>query len=75
MVKKNRALVYGQNLEEEDFSTEVAGSMGALETTNIFTVDNTRTRLKHSNHTIAQLKNQLKDIEKNFREEINKGLE
>jgi hypothetical protein len=35
MVKKHRALVDGQNLEEEDFSTEVVGSMGAMETTNI----------------------------------------
>jgi hypothetical protein len=36
MVKKHRVLVDGQNLEEEDFTTEVAGSMGALATTNFF---------------------------------------
>jgi hypothetical protein len=46
MVRKHRVLVDGQNLEEEDFSTEVAGSMGALEKTNLFIVDNMRTRLK-----------------------------
>ena len=55
MVKKHRVLVDGQNLEKEDFSTEVAGSMGAMETTNLFTVDNMRTRIKKSNHIIAQL--------------------
>jgi hypothetical protein len=46
MVKKNRVLIYGQNLEEEYFSTEVAGSMGDLATTNLFIVDNMKTRLK-----------------------------
>jgi hypothetical protein len=75
MVRKHRVLVDGQNLEEEDFSTEVAGSMGALATTNLFTVDSMRTRLKQSNHMIAQLQNQIKNTEKNIREEINKGLE
>jgi hypothetical protein len=75
MVKKHRVLVDGQNLEEEDFATEVAGSMGALATTNLFTVDNMRTRLKQSNHRIVQLQNQLKDTEKNIKEEINKGLD
>jgi uncharacterized protein involved in exopolysaccharide biosynthesis len=49
--------------------------MGALETTNLFTIDNMRTRLKQSNHRIVQLQNQLKDTEKNIKEEINKGLE
>jgi uncharacterized protein involved in exopolysaccharide biosynthesis len=75
MVRKHRVLVDGQNLEEEDFATEVAGSMGALETTNLFTVDNMRTRLKQSDHMIVQLQGQLKDTEKNIREEINKGLD
>ena len=32
MVKKNKVLKDRQNLEEEDFSTKVAGSMGAMET-------------------------------------------
>jgi hypothetical protein len=53
MVKKNTVLVDGENLEEEDFSTEVAGSMGALATTNLFIVENMRKRLKQSNHMIA----------------------
>jgi uncharacterized protein involved in exopolysaccharide biosynthesis len=75
MVRKHRVLVDGQNLEEEYFSTEVVGSMGALATTNLFTVDNMRTGLKQSNHRIVQLQNQLKDTEKNVKEEINKGLD
>jgi hypothetical protein len=75
MVKKHRVLVDGQNLEEEDFATEVAGSMGALATTNLFTVDNLKTRLKQRNQMISQLQSQIKNTEKNIREEINKGLE
>jgi hypothetical protein len=75
MVKKHRVLVDGQNLEEEDFTTEVAGSMGAMATTNLFTVENMRTRIKKSNHIIAQLQDQLKNAEKNIREEVNKSLE
>ena len=55
MVKKHKVLVDGQKLEEEDFATEVAGSMEAMATTNLFTVENMRTRIKKSNHMIAQL--------------------
>ena len=55
MVKKNKVLIDGQNLEEEDFTTEIAGSMGAMETTNFFTMGNMRTRIKKSNNMIAQL--------------------
>jgi hypothetical protein len=55
MVNKHRVLVDGQNLEEEDFATEVAGSMGSLETTNLFSVDSLETRLKKKNQMIAQL--------------------
>jgi hypothetical protein len=46
MVRKHRVLVDGKNLEEEYFTTEVAISMGALAISNLFTVDNMRTRLK-----------------------------
>jgi hypothetical protein len=34
---------------------EVAGYMGAMATTNRFTVESMRTKIKKSNHTIAQL--------------------
>jgi hypothetical protein len=75
MVKKHRALIDGQNLEEEDFTTEIAGSMGAMSTKNLFVVENMRTKIKESNHTIAQLQDLLKNVEKNIREEMNKILE
>ena len=49
--------------------------MGAMETTNVFTVESMRTRIKKSNHMIARLQDQLKNFEKNIREEVNKILE
>jgi peptidoglycan hydrolase CwlO-like protein len=62
-------------LEEEDFSTEIAGFMGAMAKTNLFTVGNMRTRIKKSNNMITQLQDQLKNVEKNIREEVSKILE
>jgi hypothetical protein len=32
MVKKNKVLIDRQNMDEEDFATKVAGSMGAMAT-------------------------------------------
>jgi hypothetical protein len=59
MVKKNRVLVDGKNLEEGDFTTEVVDSMGSLATTNLFSFDPLKTRLKKKNQMIAQLQDQI----------------
>ena len=55
MVKKHKVLVDGKNLEEEYFTTEVAGSMGTLGTVNLFLVDSMKTRPKKKNQMIAHL--------------------
>jgi hypothetical protein len=44
MVKKHQILVNGQNLEEEEFATEVEGYLGAFAMTNLFFVDNLKSR-------------------------------
>ena len=62
-------------MEEEGFATEIADSMGAMTTTNFFTMGNMRMRIKKSNNMIAQLQDQLKNVEKNIREEVTKILE
>ena len=49
--------------------------MGAMEKTNFFTMGNMRMRINKSNNMIAQLQYQLKNAEKNIREEVSKGLE
>ena len=66
MVKKHIVLVDGQNLEEEDFATEVAGSMGDLGMTNLSSIDNLKTRLKQKNQIIAQLQDQIRYTENNI---------
>jgi hypothetical protein len=75
MVKKHRVLVDGQNLEEEDFAIEVAGSMGDLETDNLFSVESMKTRMKQKNQMIAQLQDQIRHTENNIREEVNQRVE
>ena len=75
MVKKHKVLVDGKNLEEEDFTTEVAGSMVALETTNLFSIDSLKVRLKHKNKMISQLPDQIRHTENNIREEVNQRVE
>jgi hypothetical protein len=71
-VKKHRVLLDGHNLEDEDFATEAAGSLGAFATANLFSVNYLRERLKQRNQMTSQLQNQLRNAEKNVREEVNK---
>ena len=49
--------------------------MGAMATSNLFSVSNMRARLEQSNCGITQLQDQLKDTEKNIKAEINKCLD
>jgi hypothetical protein len=75
MVKKHKVLLDGHNLEEEDFAIEITGSMGAMATIIFFIMGNMRMRIKKSNNMINQLQDQLKNVEKNIREEASKSLE
>jgi hypothetical protein len=75
MINKHRIIVDGQNLEEEEFATEVAGSMGVLDSANLFTVENMKTHLRHKNLKIDDLQGQLRNNKKKIREGIKKGLD
>ena len=75
MVKKHKIIIDGQNLKEEYFTTEVVGSIGALATTNQFTVENMKARLRQRNLMIAKIQGQLMENEKRIEEGINKGLD
>jgi hypothetical protein len=55
MVKNNKFLIDGQNLEEEVFATEIEGSMGAMAREKNFTIEKIITRIKKSDKIIAQL--------------------
>jgi ABC-type phosphate transport system auxiliary subunit len=68
-------LLDGQTLDEEDFATDVAGSLGDFATTNQFSVSNLKEKLKQKDMMISQLQNQVKTVEKNVMSDINKGFE
>jgi hypothetical protein len=74
MVKNHRVLLDGKNLEEEDFSIEVARSLGAFATTNLFSVDNLKERLRQRNQLIKQLRDQIRNAENNIKNEVSKGI-
>jgi hypothetical protein len=45
MIKKNKIIVDGQKIEEGEFTIEIAGTMGALASANLYSVGNLRTML------------------------------
>ena len=49
--------------------------LGAFAMTKLFSVDNLKSRQQQKNQMIAQLQSQIKNTEKNIKDEINKGLE
>jgi type II secretory pathway component PulC len=74
-VKKNRVLLDGQALEEEDFATDVVGSLGDFATTNQFSVSNLKEKLKKKHLLVSQLHEKLKTIEQEVRSDMNKCFE
>jgi hypothetical protein len=45
MIKKHKIIVDVQKLEEGEFAIEITGTMGALASTNLYSVGNLRTML------------------------------
>jgi hypothetical protein len=45
MIRKNKIIVDVQKLEEGEFAIEITGTMGALASTNLYSVGNLRTML------------------------------
>jgi hypothetical protein len=70
MVKNHRLLLDGQNIEEEDFATEVAESLAYFATTNLFSVDNIKEMMRQRNQMISQLRDQIRNTD-NTKNEIN----
>jgi hypothetical protein len=65
-------LLDGKSLEEEDFTTDVAGLLGDFATTNQFSVGNLTKKLKQKDLLVSQLQDKLKTVEKELRSEMNK---
>jgi hypothetical protein len=75
MIKKHKIIIDGQKLKEGEFATEIIGTMGALASTNLYSVGNLTTMLQQKDQTMAQLQSQLKETERSISREIDQDLE
>jgi hypothetical protein len=74
-IKIHKVLLYLHALEEEEFATEVAGSLGDFVTTNQFSESSLKEKLKQKDMLIGKLQNQMKIVEQNVRSDINKEFQ
>jgi hypothetical protein len=75
VAKKYKILADGEALEEEEFTDEIAETLGAYATTNQYSVRTLRAHLKQKNLLINKLEAWLATTKTNAREEANKGFE
>jgi hypothetical protein len=75
MIKKHRVIIDGKKLKDGEFATELAGTMGAIASTNIYSVGSLTTMLEQKDQKITQLQDKLKETERNISWGIQKGLE
>jgi hypothetical protein len=73
--KRYKILTDGEALEEEEFTDEVAGTLGAYAMTNQYSVGALKARLKQKNLLIGKLEARVATTEANARDEVNKGIE
>jgi hypothetical protein len=75
MIKKHKIIIDGKKLNEGEFATELAGTMGAIASANMYSVGNLTTMLEQKDREILQLQDRLKENEKIIGWGIQKGLE
>jgi hypothetical protein len=74
-IKKHKIIIDGKKLNEGEFATELAGTMGAKASANMYSVGNLTTMLEKKDREIMQLQDRLKENEKIIGWGIQKGLE
>jgi hypothetical protein len=74
-VKKHKIIIDGKKLKESEFATELAGTMGAIASANMYSVGNLITMIEQKDQEITQLQDRLKESEKMIGWGIQKGLE
>jgi hypothetical protein len=74
-VKKHKIIIDGKKLQDSAFATELAESMGAIASANIYSVENLINTIEQKNQEISQLQDKLKENEKMIGWGIKKGLE
>jgi hypothetical protein len=75
IVKKHKIIIDGKKLKDSEFSTELAGTMGAIESNNMYSMGNLITMMEQKDQEITQLQDRLKENEKIIGRGIQKGLE
>jgi hypothetical protein len=74
-IKRHKVIIDGKKLKDGEFATELAGTMGAIASANIYSVGNLTTMLEQKDQEIIQLQDRLKENERNIGWGIQKGLE
>jgi hypothetical protein len=75
MVKRHKVIIDGKKLHDNAFATELAGSMGAIASANMYSVENLINTIEQKSQEITQLQSSLKENEKKIAWGIKKGLE
>jgi hypothetical protein len=74
-IKRHKIIIDGKKLNEGEFATELAGTMGAIASANMYSVGNLTTMLEQKDQEIMQLQDRLKENERIIGWGIQKGLE
>jgi hypothetical protein len=75
ITKRKRMIFDGKGLEASELAKEMVGSLGAFATANQWLIDKLAEQLRQRNLLLVQLQSQIMVVEKNVREEVDKGLE
>jgi hypothetical protein len=74
-LKKHKIIIDGKKLQDSAFATELAGSMGAIASANMYSVETLINTIEQKNQEITQLQGNLKENERIIGWGIKKGLE
>jgi formate dehydrogenase maturation protein FdhE len=75
VAKKFKILADGKAMKKEEFTTQIAGTLGAFATANQYSVGSLKEQLKRKNRLIRTLEAKLATTEANARDQVNTGLE
>jgi hypothetical protein len=75
VAKRFKILTEGKAVEEEEFTDEIAGTLGAYATANQYSVGTLKAQLKWKNLLIGKLEAKVATTEANARDEMRKSLE
>jgi hypothetical protein len=65
-IKRHKVIIDGKKLKDGEFAKELVGTMGAIASTNIYSVRNLTTMLEQKDQEIIQLQDRLKENERNI---------